>query len=230
MIDLWLETLSTLISEHMWIAPLIALVAGILTSVTPCALSSVPLVIGYVGGTGGRNTKKAFKLSLVFATGMAITFTTMGTIASLAGRLIGTSSQVWYIALGVLMVLMALQIWEVYHFIPSTYFASKSIKKGYTGACVAGILGGLFSSPCATPVLVVLLGMVARSGNMVWGMLLLLFYSIGHSLLVIVAGTSIGFVQKIMASQKYSLLSKLLKIAMGLMILLIGLYMFYLGF
>lgn len=230
MIDLWLEYLSTLITENMWIAPLMALLAGILTSVTPCALSSVPLVIGYVGGASSRNTKKAFKLSLTFAAGMAITFTTMGTIASLAGKLMGTSSQLWYIALGILMVLMALQIWEVYNFIPSTYLTSKSTKKGYAGAWVAGILGGVFSSPCATPVLVVLLGIVARSGNILWGVILLLLYSIGHSLLVIIAGTSIGFVQKVTSSQKYGLFSKLLKIGMGLVIMIIALYMFYLGF
>lgn len=230
MINTWLEALSTLITQNVWIAPLLALLAGVLTSVTPCALSSVPLVIGYVGGTGGRDTKKAFRLSATFAAGMAITFTAMGTIASLAGNLMGTSSKWWYIALGILMVLMALQTWEVYNFIPSTFLTSKSTKKGYAGALVAGILGGVFSSPCATPVLVVLLGIVARSGNVFWGILLLLLYSVGHSVLVLIAGTSIGFVQKVSASQKYGTFSKVLKIGMGLAIMLIALYMFYLGF
>lgn len=230
MINTWLGSLSILITQNMWIAPLLALLAGVLTSVTPCALSSVPLVIGYVGGTGGKDTKKAFRLSTTFAVGMAITFTTMGTIASLAGNLMGTSSKLWYIVLGVLMVLMALQTWEVYNFIPSTFLTSKSTKKGYVGALVAGILGGVFSSPCATPVLVVLLGIVARSGNVLWGILLLLLYSVGHSVLVLVAGTSIGFVQKITASQKYGAFNKVLKIGMGLAIMLIALYMFYLGF
>lgn len=230
MINTWLESLSTLITQNMWIAPLLALLAGVLTSVTPCALSSVPLVIGYVGGTSGKDTKKAFRLSATFAAGMAITFTAMGTIASLAGKLMGTSSKWWYIALGVLMLLMALQTWEVYNFIPSTFLTSKSTKKGYVGALVAGILGGIFSSPCATPVLVVLLGIVARSGNVLWGVLLLLLYSLGHSVLVLVAGTSIGFVRKITASQKYGAFSKVLKIGMGLAIMLIALYMFYLGF
>ena len=54
---------------------------------TPCSLSTIPLIIGYVGGTGAQETKKAFKLSLVFALGMAITFTTLGAIAALIGRI-----------------------------------------------------------------------------------------------------------------------------------------------
>lgn len=93
-----------------------------------------------------------------------------------------------------------------------------------------GILGGIFSSPCATPVLVVLLGIVARSGNVPWGVLLLLFYSLGHSVLVLVAGTSVGFVNKVTSSGKYGLLSKILKYVMGTGVLLIAFYMFYLGF
>ncbi len=230
MIEQWLEALSREIMGNLWIAPFLALSAGVLTSVTPCALSSVPLIIGYVGGTGGNNTKKAFRLSLTFAGGMAITFTVLGTAASLAGKLMGTSGRWWYLILGVLMVLMALQTWDVYQFIPSVQLNAKNSKKGYIGALAAGIMGGIFSSPCATPVLIVLLGLVARGGNVLWGILLLLLYSAGHSVLVVIAGTSVGFVQKITASRKYGVFSKVLKIAMGAAIMAIALYMFYLGF
>ena len=65
MINEWLEQLSSLIQSSLWLAPVLALLAGILTSFTPCSLSSIPLVIGYVGGTGQKNTKRAFRLSLL---------------------------------------------------------------------------------------------------------------------------------------------------------------------
>ena len=125
-----LEGLSNLIASSGWLAPLLALVAGILTSLTPCALSGIPLVVGYVGGTGQRSTKRAFLLSIVFAIGAAVTFTVLGVTASLAGRLIGTSTSWWYIALGVLMVVMALQTWGLFEIIPSSYLISKNTKKG----------------------------------------------------------------------------------------------------
>lgn len=225
-----LESISAAISANIWLAPLLALLAGILTSVTPCALTSVPLVIGYVGGTGQRDTKRAFLLSAVFSIGMAVTFTTLGTAASLLGRLMQGTGSWWYIFLGVLMLLMALQTWEIYNFIPSSYAISKSTKRGYGGALLAGILGGFFSSPCATPVLVVLLAMVAREGSLLLGILLLLLYSLGHSFLVLIAGTSVGFVHKLSSNEKYGRASKILKILMGLIIVLIAFYMFYLGF
>lgn len=229
MIDSWLNTLSTLIAESMWLAPVLALLAGVLTSFTPCSLSSIPLVIGFVGGTG-TEPKKAFRLSVMFAVGSAVTFTVLGTLASLAGRLVGTSASWWYLALGILMVLMALQTWDIFNFIPSTYLLSKSTRRGYAGALIAGILGGIFSSPCATPVLIALLAIVAGKGNVAWGMLLLLLYSIGHGVLTIFAGTSVGFLRSMTQNEKYGKASQWMKWIMGAVILLIGFYMFYLAF
>lgn len=230
MVDAWLNQIATLIGTNMWLAPLLALLAGVLTSITPCSLSSVPLVIGYVGGVGEKNTKRAFLYSAVFSLGTAVTFVTMGIIATSAGRLMGNSSPIWYMLLGVLMVLMALQTWGIIRLIPSVNLSGKSKKRGFVGAFAAGVLGGIFSSPCSTPVLIALLAIVAGNGSMAWGILLMLLYSVGHSVLVMIAGTCVGFVQRINGNAKYERAGNLLKIVMGAVILLIGLYMFYLGF
>ncbi len=230
MVDVWLSKIANVILNNMWLAPILALIAGILTSITPCSLSSVPLIIGYVGGVGERSTKKGFLYSAVFSLGTALTFVMMGIIATSAGMLMGTSSPVWYIILGVLMVLMSLQTFGIFNFIPSINLVGKNKKKGIVGAFLAGVLGGIFSSPCSTPVLIALLAIVAGEGKMLWGILLMLLYSIGHSSLVMVAGTSISFVQKINESNKYKTMSAVLKYFMGTAILLIGFYMFWLAF
>lgn len=135
---------------------------------------------------------------------MAITFTALGTIASLLGKLlnIGTAPW-WYIILGLLMIAMALHTWGIITLIPPSYAQSKNRKKGYVGALVTGILGGLFSSPCATPVLIALLALVARETNPLWGTFLLLLYSIGHGILSVGAGTFIGFTGKLSRSSRY---------------------------
>ena len=230
MINEWLETLSTLIKSNIWLAPVLAILAGALTAFTPCSLSTIPLVVAYVGGTADNDTKKSFRLSLVFALGMTVTFTVLGVVASLAGKLIGRAASWWYIVLGVLMVLMALQTWEVFNFIPSTFLINKNRRRGYIGALIAGILGGIFSSPCATPVLIALLALVASQGKLLWGVMLLLLYSAGHSILVLIAGTSMGFVKKLTTNEKYGRASKVIKIVLGSLILLLAFYMFYLGF
>ncbi len=55
-------------------------------------------------------------------------------------------------------------------------------------------------------------------------------YSVGHGTLAVIAGTSVGFVQKLARSGTYGKLSKIFTIVMGALILMIGFYMFYLGF
>jgi cytochrome c-type biogenesis protein len=149
--DAWLNQIAQAITENFWIAPALALLAGVLTSFTPCSLSSVPLVVGYVGGVGEKDTKRAFLYSLFFAFGTAITFITLGVIASSAGKLMGVSSSVWYLILGILMVLMAMQTWGIFNFIPSANLLPKSKRRGFLGAFIAGILGGVFYHPALHP-------------------------------------------------------------------------------
>lgn len=230
MINQLLEQLSTVISNNFWLAPLVALLGGLLTAFTPCSLSSMPLVIGYVGGYAGKDTKKAFRYSLVFCGGIAITFTVLGVTASVLGRLLQFTGSWWFLVLGVLMILMALQTWEIINIIPQSALMNKNNKKGYLGAVLAGMLGGLFASPCATPVLIALLAVVARDGRIIWGFVLLLLYSIGYSVLMVIAGTSFGFVRQLSRSEKYGRASQVLKILMGAVILLLGFYLLYQGF
>lgn len=230
MINGWLEQLGTIISQNNWLAPVMALLGGLLTAFTPCSLSSVPLVIGYVGGYARNDTRKAFKLSLVFCTGMGITFTALGIAASLLGRLLQFTGSWWYLILGFLMILLALQTWEIINIIPQPLLVHQNTKRGYLGAFIAGILGGLFASPCATPVLIALLAVVAREGKIVWGIVLLLLYSVGHSVLLMIAGTSITFVKKLSQSRHYGRASQILKIGLGSAILILGFYLLYLGF
>jgi cytochrome c biogenesis protein CcdA len=225
-----LQSISLLIENNVWLAPFLAFAAGALTSLTPCSVSSVPLVIGYVGGTAGSDTRKAFRLSLVFVLGSALTFTALGTAASTAGMFFIRAASWWYLMLGSLMILMALQTWGIFEIIPSSYLMSKNRKKGYLGAFIAGILGGIFSSPCSTPVLIALLAIVAGKGSILWGASLLILYSIGHGLLALASGTSFSFAQKLSENIEERKAGSIIKLALGAIILLAGLYMLYLGF
>ena len=227
MIDSVLSVFAELMRNNIWFAPFLAFLAGVFTSFTPCCLSSIPLIIGYVGGTGEKDTKKAFLFSLIFSTGSALTFVVMGLIAASAGVLLGHASSLWHIILAVLMILMALQTWEIINIVPSSTLMAKNTKRGYVGAFIMGIFGGIFSSPCSTPVLVVLLALVADSGNLLWGMLLMLLYGFGNSTLIMIAGTSLGFVQNIKANKKYHTVATVLKTLTGFVILFIGFYILW---
>ena len=223
-----LSSLSGTVSGNSWAAPLAALAAGIITSITPCTLSQLPLVLGYVGREASPG--KAFRLSVVYALGNAVTFTAFGIAAAMLGTLIGNASRWWYLFLGILMILMALQMWDIITIIPSTYLSAINKRRGYAGALVAGILGGVFSSPCSTPVLVALLSVAAGEGNALRGGLLLLLYSLGCTALAIVLGSSPALIRKLGANSSFRLVSRILSILLGAAVLAIGLYMLYLAF
>lgn len=106
-----LNTLANLIQQYIWLAPVLALLGGLVTSFTPCSLSSVPMVIAYIGGSAKNDTKKAFRLSLTMAGGLALTFLIFGSLASVLGHYLHEIGAWWYGILGAIMVLMALQIW-----------------------------------------------------------------------------------------------------------------------
>lgn len=93
-----LNGMAEIISNNFWIAPLIALLAGVLTSFTPCSLTTIPLIIGCIGGMETQGTKKALKLSITFAIGMAITYAILGGLASTIGRFL-QGGKLWYIFL-----------------------------------------------------------------------------------------------------------------------------------
>lgn len=159
--------LSEVLSQNLWIGLLVSLVAGLLTSFTPCSLSSVPLIIGYVGGYTD-NKKRAFFYSLMFCLGMAIVFTALGVVAALVGRLFLGIQMYWYIILGILMLVMALQMWGIINIFPQKCgVSSKSKMKGAIGAFIMGMIGAIFASPCSTPVLIAITAVVS-TGQSSW--------------------------------------------------------------
>ena len=225
-----LNTLADLIQHHLWVAPVLCLAAGIVTSFTPCSLSSVPVAIAYIGGSAGQDKKKAFRLSMTLAFGMTLTFAVFGTVASVIGHFLHEAGMWWHLFLGAVMILMALQIWGVISIVPHRHMHADAGKKGYVGAFIAGVVSGLFASHCATPVMIALLALVAEAGSTGWGIFLLALYAIGHSVLMVAAGIGYSAVDRWINDPKYEKISHRMKMIMGIMILFIGLVMIRFAF
>lgn len=230
--EAWLHTLTEFMTQSTWFAPVLSLAAGVITSLTPCSLSAVPMVITYMEAASARDRKKAFHLSLAMAAGMALTFAIFGTLASALGHLMHEAGEWWSFLMGVLMILMALQVWGMIHLLPEHAHdcgPQKVTGRGYAGAFLTGALGGVFASHCAAPVMVALLAMVAQAGkSMAWGILLMILYAAGHSILTILAGTSYSILDNWMRNPASAVWGKRLRSIVGIVILLLGLCMIFL--
>ncbi|MBA4373706.1 MAG: thiol:disulfide interchange protein [Thermodesulfovibrio sp.] len=200
-------------------------VGGLISAASPCVLAAIPLIIGYVGGYSEGNRKKAALFSLVFVLGLSITFTLLGAAASVMGQFLGFAGRWLYIGLAVIATVMGLQLMGAIS-VPLPFQETKTVKtKGLLGAFLLGMLTGTVSSPCATPVLAVILAYVSTQGDMVYGGSLLFMYALGHCALIFIAGLSIGFTESMVRSQGIKNFSLYSKRFSGAVLVAAGLYL-----
>ncbi|MBM3322253.1 cytochrome c biogenesis protein CcdA [candidate division WOR-3 bacterium] len=222
--DLRANTEKLIASQPLLAVPVVFL-GGLVTALNPCVLASIPLAIGFVGGYAtGRSKGYALLLALFLFLGIAASFTALGMVAGLAGTLFGTTSKFWPILIVVVCVVMGGQILFFPNFeIPMPRgFAPKA--GGILGAFLLGALTGVIATPCAMPILAVILSYVASKGNVVYGGLLLFTYALGHSVLVLVAGSSMGIAEAMVNSKGLKRASTILRKASGVLLLLVAAY------
>jgi cytochrome c-type biogenesis protein len=220
-----LNNIHTIIQNNHGLAFLAVFIGGLISAASPCVLAAIPLIIGYVGGYSGGDTKKAAIYSLVFILGLSITFTVLGAAASAMGRFLSFAGQWLDIGLAVIAVAMGLQLMGLIS-IPLPFQKTRTVKsKGLWGAFILGLLTGTVSSPCATPVLAVILAYVSTQGDILYGGSLLFAYAVGHCALIFIAGLSIGLTESMVSSKSIKDFSLYSKRFSGALLVAAGLYL-----
>lgn len=179
---------------------LLVFLGGVISSASPCVLAAVPLVIATVGGRA-TSRGRALALSLAFVAGLALCFTALGTAAALTGTLIGDVSWLWRALLAVVLITMGLHLAGLVQLPFPQLDGRRFHGAGLAGAFGLGALTGTLSSPCATPILVVVLSLVAFERKVLWGTTLLAAYSLGHVVLLLAAGAASGFAAAYLGSR-----------------------------
>ena len=187
----WLE--DAIAGGQIWLAILIALAAGILTSLTPCVYPMIPVTISYVSGRAEGKKINGFLISLVLVLGIVITYTALGVVAALAGSTFGSIGQNLWVQGFLLVVLVAMGLSMLGAFeigLPASMQQKmQSQRKGYFGALFVGLTIGFVAAPCVAPVLIPILTLIATSGNLLLGVIMMATYAIGMGLLFILIGT-----------------------------------------
>ncbi|MBI5573347.1 MAG: sulfite exporter TauE/SafE family protein [Elusimicrobia bacterium] len=204
---------------------LFVLIAGIITGFTPCVWPVLPLIVSYIGATKVKSRSRAFLLSLSYTVGLSATFSVLGIISSLTGKMFGSvQSSPWsYIFVGNIILVMAMWFMDIIY-IPPPAFSSPDIKgKGFLPAFLLGLVSGIIAAPCTAAVLVIILSYVAIHRNIFFGFTLLFVYGMGLGILVIIFGTFTGFANAFLKSEKISM--KVKKI-FGIFMFLLSQYFF----
>jgi thiol:disulfide interchange protein DsbD len=216
--------INNILSDSFFTALWISYIAGVATSFTPCIYPLIPVTVGVIGGGAGKNIKRFF-LSLVYVSGLSITYAILGVIASLGGKVFGLTAYnpvvnffvaAFLIIFGLSMIgIIKLPLLSGFNVNADNY------RKNTAGIFVMGLVSGMVAAPCSTPVLGSILAFAAAGGNVPGGALLLFIYGFGSGTLLILAGTFAGILSNLPKSGKWM---EIVKNIFGILILLAAFY------
>jgi len=198
MVENFVGGLSAYLQESVFLSFLAVYLGGVLISFTPCIYPVVPITVAFIGARGGSKGRSFF-LSLIYVLGMAVTYTILGAVAALSGKLFGQiQSNPWtYFIIGNICILMGLSMFDLFalslrtpDFI--TRMQSKKRMEGVAGGFLVGAASGLIMGPCTAPVLAVILSYAATRQNVAFASALMFVFAFGMGTLLILAGTFAG--------------------------------------
>jgi cytochrome c-type biogenesis protein len=230
MINEIFTSLNSALYNNMYVAILASFSWGVLSILlSPCHLSSIPLVVGFINSQGEISIKRTFNIALVFAVGILITIALIGLITLSLGHImgdIGTTGN--YLVAGIFFI-MGLYLLDVIK-LPWDGPAVKGTKyKGLPAALILGLLFGIGLGPCTFAFMAPVLGVVFQTAasNMVLAGGLLLAFSLGHCSIIIGAGTLTKWVQKYLNWSDKSKVTLYIKRVCGVLVILGGVYLIY---
>lgn len=198
-------------SGGLFSAVLFMLIAGFLTSLTPCIYPMIPITLAILGARERRTGKDApshsrfrgFSISVFYVLGIATTYSILGVTAASTGALFGSAlSNVYVVSvLGLLFVLMGLSMYGLFEIQAPAFIRDRmgqgKTETGFIGSYMTGLAAGVVASPCIGPVLVSVLAYIAQTQNKMLGFVLLFSFAMGMGVLFIVLGTSAQLLDKV---------------------------------
>ena len=212
----------------------LAFLAGLASFLSPCVFSLVPAYVGYLGGraaggeAGGSNRLVTVTHGLAFVLGFSVVFVLLGVAASAAGGLLFDLRSYLEKIGGVVVVIFGLHMIGVFR-IPFLEYdvrvhSAPAARWGYLSSALLGVFFSAGWSPCVGPVLGSILTVAINGGSVSLGARLLTAYSAGLAVPFLVAAYGIGWVTS--ALQKYSKIMRYVEIAMGVVLVIVGILLF----
>lgn len=177
------------------------------------------------------STKRAFFISMLFAFGILITIAAIGVVTAAAGRMMGDVGSYGNYFVAAIFFFVGLHLLDV---IPLPFSGPARVgmkRKGLLAALILGLVFGIALGPCTFAYMAPMLAVTFRlaSTALLYGVLLLIVYGLGHCSVIVLAGTCTELVQKYMNWNEKSRGAVIVKRICGVLVLLGGLYLIYIA-
>ena len=163
-----IRTIFEWLSNSLQLNPIIALSTSFIWGIfsillSPCHLSSIPLIIAFIGEQGKMPTKRAFWLATSFSLGILATITVIGLITGLLGRMLGDIGSYGNYIVAIIFFVIGLHLLEIIQlpFLGKTNQPSFQ-KKGLWAAFGLGLIFGIALGPCTFAYMAPMLGIVFK--------------------------------------------------------------------
>ena len=233
MIEQVFTDLTTALSGSFSLALAAAFGWGVMSILlSPCHLSSIPLVIGYISSQGQIKVRRSFYLALVFAVGILITIALIGLITASMGRLMGDMGQWGNYLVAAIFILIGLYLMDIIRWNWNGLHIGKNKRGGMWSAFVLGLIFGIGLGPCTFAFLAPVLGVVFQTSSDNWlkAILLISAFGLGHCAVIVAAGSLTNLVQKYLNWTDDSKAIIYIKRITGAFVIFAGLYFIYLTF
>lgn len=222
------ETILALLESNSLLAFIGAFGAGSITAVAPCSLVSVPLLVGSSVAlnkdlTGKKKVLYTYAFAGLFALGVMLSFSVLGLMVAKFGAFFSIAPLWAYLLASLFSVLIGLYAWGVFGEVNKSSIMMHLVKYRLFGGFLIGIIFGLVSTPCASAPLVAIITVAANSGY-VYAYGLILVFALGHSLLLLFAGISVGFAQSVVSNKALSKASSYLNKGFAILLIIFGIY------
>lgn len=211
-----------------WMAVMVSFIWGNLSIIlSPCHLSSIPLIIGYISSQGKISFGKTFSISFVFAAGILITIGLIGVITASIGRIMGDVGVIGNWLVAIVFFVVGLYLLDILK-LDWGFGRFKNIKsKNIFGALILGLLFGFALGPCTFAYMAPVLGVVFQTAqtNYLLAILYLLAFGLGHCSVIVGAGTLTAQVQKYLNWSENSKIVLWTKKICGILVILGGVYL-----
>lgn len=227
MIDAVFNSLYEAMNGSAWIAVIASFGWGVLSILlSPCHLSSIPLVVGFISSQGKMTLARTFNISLVFSVGILITIALIGIITASLGRMMGDIGSAGnYLVAGIFFI-VGLYLLGIIK-LDWNRGLKPTKAKGLWAALILGLLFGLALGPCTFAYMAPVLGIVFQTAqtNYFLAMMFLLAFGLGHCSVIVGAGTLTGKVQKYLNWSEESKTILWIKRICGVLVILGGVYL-----